>query len=185
MSTNEIFAVQIAQICKPNCFFFANCDVPGRCKTCTNLIRWLVPILKDKWDTFRFIDFDQAMYLTKSLRFFVDESSTIVKYYRMHRNYIKKFCKKTRRDRPLDQYHIELLCMSNFFKLGNDEYLRFRNFILRHIVRRDEIYSVNCIPNDLLLSLFQNHLLETLVGLQMSCWILLYDQYYFFQRGKQ
>ena len=134
--------------------FLANCDVPGRCKTCTNLIQWLVPIFKDTWDTFRFIDFDQVMYLTKSLRFFVDESSSIAKYYRMHRNYIKKFCKKTRRDRPLDQYHIELLCMPNFFKLGNDEYLRFRNFILRHIVRRDNIYSVNCIPNDLLLSLF-------------------------------
>ena len=119
--------------------FYLRCDILDKCRTCSNLLRRMVPILEEKWDSIRFIDFDEALNLTKSLKHFVDESSTIVNYYRLHRQFIKHACRRIRRNSSIDRYYVELLCLSIFFRLGNDEYLRFRNFILKHIARKDDI----------------------------------------------
>ena len=64
--------------------FYRRCDILDKCRTCSNLLRQMVPILEEKWDSVRFIDFDEALNLIKSLNHFVDESSTIVDYYRLH-----------------------------------------------------------------------------------------------------
>ena len=114
----------------------------------------MVPILEEKWDSIRFIDFDEALNLTKSFKDFVDESSTIVNYYRLHRQFIKNACRRIRRNSSIDRYYVELLSLSNFFRLGCDEYLRFRNFILKHIARKDDINFTSSVSDDLLLSLF-------------------------------
>ena len=134
--------------------FYLRCDILDKCRTCSNLLRRMVPILEEKWDSIRFIDFDEGLNFTKSLKHFVDESSTIVNYYRLHRQFIKNACRRIRQNSSIDRYYVELLCLSNFFRLGNNEYLRFRNFILKHIARKDDIYFTSSVSDDLLLSLF-------------------------------
>ena len=134
--------------------FYLHCNILDKYRTWSNLLRRMVPILEEKWDSIRFIDFDEALNLTKSLQHFVDESSTVVNYYRLHIQFIKNACRRIRRNSSIDRYYAELLCLSNFFRLENDEYFRFRSFILKHIARKDDIYFTSSVSDDLLLSLF-------------------------------
>ena len=46
--------------------FYLRCDILDKCRTCSILLRRMVPILEEKWDSIRFIDFDEALNLTKS-----------------------------------------------------------------------------------------------------------------------
>ena len=134
--------------------FYLRCNILDKYRTWSNLLRRMVPILEEKWDSIRFIDFDEALNLTKSLQHFVDESSTVVNYYRLHIQFIKNACRRIRRNSSIDRYYAELLCLSNFFRLENDEYFRFRSFILKPIARKDDIYFTSSVSDDLLLSLF-------------------------------
>ena len=42
-----------------------NCKILGTCRPCTNLLRFVVETLRNKWDDIRFIDFEEALALLK------------------------------------------------------------------------------------------------------------------------
>ena len=59
-------------VCKKEYWFFdcadlyiemlilLNCELIDKCKTCTYLLRWIVEMLQQKWDTIGFIEFELA-----------------------------------------------------------------------------------------------------------------------------
>lgn len=42
-----------------------NCGLIGVCRLCTNLLKYVVQILRNKWDNIRFIDFEDSLMLAK------------------------------------------------------------------------------------------------------------------------
>ena len=42
-----------------------NCKIIGECKTCTSLLKWIVNILINKWDTIKFIELNNALFLAQ------------------------------------------------------------------------------------------------------------------------
>ena len=70
-----------------------NCEYIGRCRPCTYILKWIIQILYKKWDTLRFLDFESALILALSLKFFVSEPY-IVSYYMSRMKYVNDFCKK-------------------------------------------------------------------------------------------
>ena len=85
----------------------------------------------EKWDTLRFLDFESALILALSLKFFVSEPY-IVSSYKSRMKYINDFCKKVKSSGWWDDYHLELLSFSDFFEGGNEEYFFLRRFILSY-----------------------------------------------------
>ena len=78
-------------VCKKEYWFFdcvdlykllilLNCEFLGKCKTCTYIIRWIIDILMQKWDTIRFVDFDLAKQLASEIKILI-YSSPLVDYY--------------------------------------------------------------------------------------------------------
>ena len=108
-----------------------NCEYIGRCRPCTYILKWIIQILYKKWDTLRFLDFESALILALSLKFFVSEPY-IVSYYKSRMKYINDFCKKVKSSGWWDDYHLELLSFSDFFEGGNEEYFFLRRFILSY-----------------------------------------------------
>ena len=119
-----------------------NCNFIGACRPCTYILKWIIKILIEKWDTVRFVDFEFALLLAISLKSFVSEP-LIVRFYSRNMRFINDMCKKIKSSGWWDDCHLELLCYSDFFKNGDDDYLFLRKFILSCITNTNDIYHVN------------------------------------------
>lgn len=44
-----------------------NCEFIGKYRPCTNILKWIIEILYDKWDNIRFINFEKALEIAKNI----------------------------------------------------------------------------------------------------------------------
>ena len=51
-----------------------NCQFMDKCRPCRHLLRFVVDVLRSKWDDIRFIDFEEALALAKHLKVLVPYS---------------------------------------------------------------------------------------------------------------
>lgn len=51
-----------------------NCELIGKCRSCTNLLKWIIDILKNKWDDIKFINFEKSLEIAKNIKSFVARS---------------------------------------------------------------------------------------------------------------
>ena len=99
-----------------------NCELIDHCKTCTYLLRWILEILQQKWDTIRFIEFEVALSLATKLKFFVLDD-TIMDHYRSNKNIVLTICKNAKVSCDLDV----ILENNDFFKDGDNRYMTVRS----------------------------------------------------------
>lgn len=99
-----------------------NCELIDQCKTCTYLLRWILEILQQKWDTIRFIEFEVALSLATKLKFFVLDD-TIMDHYRSNKNIVLTICKNAKVSCDLDV----ILENNDFFKDGDNRYMTVRS----------------------------------------------------------
>ena len=99
-----------------------NCELIDQCKTCTYLLRWILEILQQKWDTIRFIEFEVALSLAKKLKFFVLDD-TITDHYRSNKKIVLTICKNAKVSCDLDV----ILENNDFFKDGDNWYMTVRS----------------------------------------------------------
>ena len=70
-----------------------NCELIGKCRPCTNILKWIIEILYEKWDDIRFINFEKALGIAKNLTI---SNSLLVDYYQQQKKEIKGICKKAK-----------------------------------------------------------------------------------------
>ena len=118
-----------------------NCELIGKCRPCTNILKWIIEILYEKWDDIRFINFEKALGIAKNLTI---SNSLLVDYYQQQKKEIKDICKKDKVTDDLD------LIMENehFFVNGNDLYEQQRDFIFNVIWSGDDLYGLDEFKND-------------------------------------
>ena len=124
-----------------------NCELIGKCRPCTNILKWIIEILYEKWDDIRFINFEKALEIAKN---FTISNSLLVDYYQQQKKEIKDICKKDKVTDDLD------LIMGNehFFVNGNDLYEQQRDFIFNVIRAGDDLYGSDEFKKDDLLDSF-------------------------------
>lgn len=61
-----------------------NCQFMDKCRSCRHLLRFVVDVLRSKWDDIGFINFDEALALAKYLKVFVPYS-VLLEHYKMNR----------------------------------------------------------------------------------------------------
>ena len=105
------------------------------------VLKWIINILINKWDTIKFIELNDALFLARTLKSFIFEPG-IVRFYRQNMVFIRDMCRTVKYERPTSNFHLELLSFSDFFNAGNDHYLCFREFVMSYILNLDDIYSV-------------------------------------------
>ena len=93
-----------------------NCSFIGACRPCTYILKWIIKILIEKWDTVRFVDFEFALLLAISLKSFVSEP-LIVRFYSRNMRFINDMCKKIKSSGWWDDCHLELLCYVIFLRM--------------------------------------------------------------------
>lgn len=72
-----------------------NCQFMDKCRSCRHLLRFVVDILRSKWNDIGFIDFDEALALAKYLKVFMPYS-VLLEHYKMNRPLLKKLINKAR-----------------------------------------------------------------------------------------
>ena len=72
-----------------------NCQFMDKCRSCRHLLRFVVDVLRSKWDDIGFIDFDEALALAKYLKVFMPYS-VLLEHYKMNRPLLKKLINKAR-----------------------------------------------------------------------------------------
>ena len=120
-----------------------NWELIGQCRTCTNILRWVLEILEQKWDTIRFISFEKALELSKNIKSFIP-NSLVVKYYTENKKYIKSICKKAKFANDLDV----ILENQEFFVNGEQKYNQLRYNMFNLIRASDDLYCVNDFKTD-------------------------------------
>ena len=127
-----------------------NCELIGQCRTCTNIFRWVIEILQEKWDTIRFINFEKAMEIAKNITL---PNSLIVKYYQNKKKNIKLICRKAKVTDEVDV----ILDNKEFFVKGDNLYKELREFILNIIREGSDFYQVNEFKDD---DLFESFVIQ-------------------------
>ena len=122
-----------------------NCEFLGKCETCTYIIKWIIDILIQKWDTIRFVDFYLAMQLANEIKILIF-SSPLVDYYTEQQKSLSEICKR-------DKYECDLeLVLKNedFFIESNKYYLALRSFIFNKISTGLDFCRVNDFKDNIL-----------------------------------
>ena len=70
-----------------------NCEFIGTCRPCTNILKWIIEILSEKWDDIRFINFEKALEIARNL---IIPNSVLVDYYQQQKKEIKDICRKAK-----------------------------------------------------------------------------------------
>ena len=120
-----------------------NCKILGTCRPCTNLLRFVVETLRNKWDDIRFIDFEEALALAKDIKTLVPRS-VLLDHYTKNRDNIKYMCKKAK---ILDELAIIVENQKHFFD-GEAKHLKIRNLIYNLIKNRGDVYMVDDFKDD-------------------------------------
>ena len=115
-----------------------NCEFLGKCKTCTYIIKWIIDILMQKWDTIRFVDFDTAMQLANEIKILIF-SSPLVDYYIEKQKRLSEICKRAKYECDLEL----VLENKDFFIEKNKDYLALRQFIFDKIKTELDFYRVD------------------------------------------
>ena len=50
-----------------------NCELIDRCKPCKHFLGWVIETLEYKWDTIKYIEFDEALQKANNLKQYVTE----------------------------------------------------------------------------------------------------------------
>lgn len=125
-----------------------NCELIGKCRSCTNLLKWIIDILKNKWDDIKFINFEKSLEIAKNIKSFVPRS--VLEEHAQNRSKIKRFCKKAKVANNLDV----ILKNKKIFVDGENKHLQLRhNRIFNMIRSRDGLHKVNDFRED---DLFEN-----------------------------
>ena len=122
-----------------------NCNFKGKCKTCTYIIKWIIDILTQKWDTIRFIDFYLAMQLANEFKILVDKSP-LVEFYVEQQKRLSEICKRAKYDCDL---HL-VLENKDFFIESNENHFALRKFIFEKIRTGLDFYKVDDFKDDFL-----------------------------------
>ena len=85
-----------------------NCKFISTCRTCTFLLKWIINILIEKWDTIRFVELDNALFLTDPIKSFIYEP-LILRFYCQNMCFIKDICKEIKHEEFKCNCHLELL----------------------------------------------------------------------------
>ena len=115
-----------------------NCEFLGKCKTCTYIIKWIIDILMQKWDTIRFVDFDTVMQLANEIKILIF-SSPLVDYYIEKQKRLSEICKRAKYECDLEL----VLENKDFFIEKNKDYLALRQFIFDKIKTELDFYRVD------------------------------------------
>ena len=118
-----------------------NCEFIGKCRPCTNISKWIIEILYEKWDDIRFINFEKALEIAKNLTI---PNLLLVDYYQQQKKEIKDICKKAK---VADDYNV-INENEDFFVSGNDLYEQERDFIFNIIRADDDLYKLDEFKND-------------------------------------
>ena len=117
----------------------------GKCRCCTNLLKWVVKILK-KWDDIRFIDTDEAFSLALIYKEFVKKKKIVLEHFKQNRHHLRLMLYRAKRYKN----HYELMQENvDFFKESLKIYTEVRNFIYNGIKTYIDIYNVVDLKNDL------------------------------------
>ena len=115
-----------------------NCEFLGKCKTCTYIIKWIIDILMQKWDTIRFVDFDTVMQLANEIKILIF-SSPLVDYYIEKQRRLSEICKRAKYECDLEL----VLENKDFFIEKNKNYLALTQFIFDKIKTELDFYRVD------------------------------------------
>ena len=147
-------------VCKKECYHFdcinlclemlilLNCEFIGKYRPCTNILKWIIEILYEKWDNIRFINFEKALEIAKNLKI---SNSLLVNYYQQQKKEIKDICKKAK---VADNYDV-INENEDFFVNRNDLYEQQRDFIYSIIRAGDDLYKLDDFKNDGLFDSFK------------------------------
>ena len=118
-----------------------SCELIGKCRPCTNILKWVLEIMQEKWDDIRFISFEKALEVAKNLTIL---NSLLVDYYQEQKKEIKDICKKAK---YADDQQI-IFENENFFVNGDDLYEQQRDFIFNIIRAGDDLYNLDDFKHD-------------------------------------
>lgn len=122
-----------------------NCQFIDKCWPCRHLLKFVIDVLRNKWDDIRFIDFYEALAVAKYIKALV-LYSVLLEHYKINRPLFKKMISKARIEKNT------LDCLSDnklFFLEGIGKYLHVRTFIYNIIASTNDIYGVNDFKDDL------------------------------------
>lgn len=92
-----------------------NCKLIHPCRPCRHLLKFVLYILKNKWDNIRYIEFEEALHLANYLKVFVS-SSVVLDHFKIHRKHFKKMINKAR----INKTPVEVIFENNFFFLSKE-----------------------------------------------------------------
>ena len=102
-----------------------NCELIDRCKPCKHFLGWVIETSEYKWDTIKYIEFDEALQKANNLKQYVTEFA-IQKHFKQNRNQFNKMRMKFRKGRNSKNV---IFKYKKIFVERDKKHIDFRNFI--------------------------------------------------------
>ena len=116
-----------------------NCEFIGKSRPCTNILRWIIEILYDKWDNIRFINFEKALEIATNI---LIPNSLILDYYQQQQQQQKNIKDICRKAKVADDEDV-IMENKDFFVNGNNLYDQHRDFVFNIIRAGDDLYGLD------------------------------------------
>ena len=117
-----------------------NCQFIDRCRPCRHLLKWVIDILLDKWDTIKFIEFEEALKMANYLKGSFSTSAP-VEHFRSNRKFLKRMIKYSKKNRKGKNAKDVIFQNKSFFMESINKHLQTREYTFNILSNNNDLYN--------------------------------------------
>ena len=118
-----------------------NCQFIDKCRPCCHLLKWVIDILLDKWDTIKFIEFEEALKMANRLKKAFATSATI-EHFKSNRKCLKHMIRYAKKNKKGKTTKDVIFMNKSFFMESINKYIQTGEFIFNIISTNNDLYNV-------------------------------------------
>ena len=118
-----------------------NCEIIDRYRPCRLFLKWIVQLLIHKWDTIRYIEFEEALRRANYLKILFSKSFPM-EHFKLNRKFLKCMIRHVKKNKK-GKTAKDILFNNNFFFMDSiNKHLQTREIIYNILANNDDLYNV-------------------------------------------